>query len=72
MKQEVAELRVQAETSRQARTLQENELQSARSEVKTGSASKQWYQEQLRLAQESNTELQVRNASATVPVPSLP
>ena len=60
MKNKIAELYVQFETTNQTKILLENEIKSVRSEVKTLSTAKEWYQEQLRLAQNGKNELQVR------------
>ena len=63
LKNKIAELYVQFETTNQTKMLLENEVKSVRSEVKTLSTAKQWYQEQLKLSQNAKNELHVRLAT---------
>ena len=58
LKSKVAELYVDFQTTNQNKILAECEIQSLQSEIKSLGSAKEWYQEQLHLAQKARTDLQ--------------
>ena len=58
LKEKVAELYVEFQTTNQNKILAEQEVKSLQSEVSSLTTSKEWYQEQLRTAQDAKSALQ--------------
>ena len=68
LKNKIAELYVQFETSNQTRILQAKEIESVRAELRSVATAKEWYQQQLQLAQQAKNQLQVCKAVGFVNV----